>query len=118
MYDGMARAKPEFLKSRARLAAAAEAIREEIKLIDLELAGYRKGIPLNEKYFERRIVPILKSHIEGISSAELQKELESDGDTVNTVNLRTFLSRYGAKGRLIKIERYSPPKWRIATAIE
>lgn len=113
----MPRDKHSLLKSKERLTAAIEVLQEELKLIDFELRGYRKGIPLNEEYFELKIVPILQRHADGISSSELQGELEIDGDRINTVSFRTFLSRYGAKGKLIKIERYNPPRWRIAPTV-
>lgn len=109
----MVRSKSELLKSRERLASVAEALREEIRLLDKELAGYRKGTPLSEKFFQQRIVPILLENEDGISSSTLQAKLELAGYTINTVSLRTFLSRYRAKGRLIMLTQFSPPNWQV-----
>lgn len=109
----MARSKSDLLKSKAKLTMAIEALRDEVRLIDLELAGYRKGVPLNEKFFIDRIVPALREEKQGLSSAGLQSRLERDGIVTNTVSLRTFLSRYKAKGRLTILPQYNPPHWQV-----
>lgn len=110
----MTRSKPQLLKSRDRLKAIIEGLREELREIDEELQGYERGVPLNEVFFLENIVPILIKASGGLTSADIKSKLEGAGHTINAISLRTFLSRTKSRGRLVTLGVSTPIKWQVS----
>jgi len=112
----MTRTKDQLFKSRERINAAIEALRVELQEIENELRGQDRGVPLNDVFFWEKVVPLLAKFSGGLSSADISRRLEVAGHDVNTVSLRTFLSRNKSRGRLVNVGNSNPAKWQISSA--
>lgn len=110
----MARSKPQLVKSRDRLRAIIEGLREELREIDEELQGYERGVPLNDVFFLENIIPMLAKANGGLTSADIKMKLEGAGYAINAVSLRTFLSRNKSRGRLVTLDTSIPTKWQVS----
>ncbi|MET3897792.1 hypothetical protein ABIB57_001738 [Devosia sp. UYZn731] len=108
------RSKTQLLKSQDRLKAAVEALRDELRQIEDELRQYDRSVPLNDEFFWDNLVPLLAKTSGGLTSAEIQRQLETAGHEINTISLRTFLSRNKARGRLLTFDAPSPARWQIS----
>jgi hypothetical protein len=109
----MRRTKKELELTKERLNTAIRALQAELVLVEKELRPYNQTL-LSEAFFWERIVPLLTKRSRGLSSSELHSKLAQGGNEVPVAALRTFLSRYKAKGTLIFAEESRPYRWQVS----
>lgn len=74
---------------------------EELDEVEGELASLRGNVRLDDAFFWKYLVDVLKHRKTGATSSELLRVLKEEcGLNVSPGGLRVFLSRYKQRGRL------------------
>jgi hypothetical protein len=109
----MPRSETELRRTQGRLQLVVKLAREELEEVEAELAALKGQARLNENFFWRYMVDIIRSREKGITSSELFEVLTADGHIISNGALRVFLTRYKQRGKLT-FGRLGQGRWELS----
>ena len=109
----MPRSETELRRTQGRLQLVVKLAREELEEVEAELASLKGQARLDEKFFWRYVVDIIRSRDKGITSSDLFQVLTADGHIISNGGLRVFLSRYRQRGKLT-FGRLGRDRWELS----